>query len=162
VRATEAAPALLAAFVKQLEAQGIELPERQYVAPGSIAVWDSEQLAINLQDILRGQPGEAVEKTTWPVPTVVVAQFAVQLVRLVPALSNDGPLQTVVPGEVEIGVSGMQAMDDADAIVEAALAIQQAHTVTEPGMGFGIGQVSTLGPEGGLAAVMLKVTISLD
>jgi hypothetical protein len=161
VRVTEAAPALLAAFIKQLEAHGVTLPERQYIAPGTIPVWDGEQLVINLQDVQRGQPGAPVAQTTLPVPTVLAAQFSIQLVRVVPALT-DGGLEMAIPEASTIGQSGVQAIGDADALMEAAIAVQEAHTATEAGMGFAIGPLMTLGPEGGCAAVMLKVTISLD
>jgi hypothetical protein len=160
--AAEAAQTLLSAFVKQLEAQSVELPERKYVAPGQIAVWDDEQLALNLQDILRGQPGAVFEQSTGPVPTVLHAVFSLQLVRLVPALNNEGPLATMVPGEEELGASGEKTIADADALFEAAIAIQQNYTVTEPDMGFAVGPISTLGPEGGLAATMIKLGVSLD
>lgn len=162
MNATEAAKALLTAFETELVALGVTLPERRYVAPGQIAVWDGEQLALNLSEIVRGQPGALVETTTPPVPTVLAAHFSLQLVRAVPALSNEGPMGAMVPEEGDLNTSGLQSVADADALSLAAINIQQAHTTDEAGMGFSIGPLSTLGPDGGMAAVMLKLAVSLD
>lgn len=157
----EAAPALLAAFVAQLEAQDIAVPTRRYVSPGQAAVWDGEQLVLLFQDLLRGQPAAAIEGTTYPQATSLWAEFNLQLVRPAPALQGEAILEAMIPDEAQIDSAGLEAMADADALRESVLAIQQAHTVTEPTMGFAWGPISSLGPEGGFSAMQLKLAISL-
>lgn len=155
------AEAILAAFAAELKALGISVPGRQYVAPGVITVWDGEQLVVNLQHIPQGQPGAPYPGTYSPVATNLSAQFAVHLVREVPTIGIDGPLGQQTPTAEEIGDAGQQAMTDAAALMEAAIAIHQAHTLTEPGEGFAIDGVMTMGPEGGLASNRLLLTFSL-
>jgi hypothetical protein len=157
----EAAQKALAAFETQLEAQGVTLPERRYVSPGVIPVWDDEQLVVNLQQSTQGQPGAPFEGTFVPGAENRSAQFAVSLVRVIPALAGDGSLGAMIPDEVDLGEAGLEAMDDAEALDRAAIAIHGENAITGTGMGFAVNGCATMGPEGGLASTRLLFTISL-
>lgn len=157
----EVARRTLTAFGAQLEAQGIELPERRYVSPGVTPVWDGEQLVVNLQQRGQGQPGAPFEGSFIPGTENFHAQFAVSLVRVIPALSGEGPLGAMIPGEDELGEAGLEAMDDAEALEKAAVAVHGDFVITGLGQGFAINGCSTMGPEGGMASTRLLFTISL-
>lgn len=157
----ETAQQILATFAAQLEAQGVTLPERQYVAPGALVPWDGEQLVVNLQQIQQGQPGAPFLATPQPASaTVLAAQWAVSLVRPAPMIESE-PLQQI-PSAEDIGVAGSEGMLDAAQLVLAAVAIHAAHSLTGPGQGFAIDGCSPLGPEGGLFANRLLFTLSLS
>ena len=51
------ANALLAAYAAELVALGVTLPERQYVGPGVMVAWDSDQLVVTLPTLNVGHPG---------------------------------------------------------------------------------------------------------
>lgn len=153
---------VLAAFERQLQAQDVALPDRRYVAPGVLPVWDGEQLVVNLQQVLQGQPGAPQLGT--PIPPaarVLAAQWAVTLVRSVPALEVDGPVPETIPDVPEMEEAGLDTMNDAAALLLAAQRIHEAYELSRPGQGYAIDGVRPLGPEGGLAANQLLVTISL-
>lgn len=155
----DTAQKILSAFSAQLEAQAVDLPERQYVSPGNIAVWDGEQLVVNLQDVLQGQPGAPYAGTYGPGSENLSAQFSVAIVRKIPVVSSGrGPK---IPSAKKISEAGFEAMEDAEALVKAAVAIHSTNAITGLGQGFSIDPCSTLGPEGGLAATRLLLTISL-
>jgi hypothetical protein len=153
---------VLAAFERHLQALGVELPERRYVAPGNLPVWDGEQLVVNLQQVLQGQPGApSLQPARPPQIRVFAAQWALTLVRSVPALEVDGPVAEAIPDSPEMEEAGSEALADAAALLLAAQAIHEAYELTTPGQGFSIDTVRPLGPEGGLAANQLLITISL-
>lgn len=153
---------VLAAFERQLGKQNIELPDRRYVAPGVVPVWDGEQLVVNLQQVGQGQPGQPSLST--PIPPqarIFVAQWAVTIVRAVTALEVDGPVPEAIPEAPEIEEAGLEGMNDAAALLLAAQAIHEGYVLIRPGQGFAVDAVQPLGPEGGLAANRLLFTISL-
>ena len=159
----ELAVTLLDAFVAQLEAQDVPVPERRYVAPGSVIAEDGEQLAVILGLVGQGQPGKPEPGTYVPGSEILMAQFDLQLIRTIPALNGEGFPPQMIPGAVALGESGVQLINDAEALVKAAIAIHAAKTVTEAALqGFAIGPASPLGPEGGLAGTRILVEIGLD
>ena len=159
----EVAATLLEGFIAQLKAQSIEVPERTYVAPGNLIPFDGEQLVVSLQDVGQGQPGSPFAGSYVPGAEILMAQFAIALVREVPALTGEGFVNQMVPEAEELGVAGVAAVEDVSALVFSAIAIHKAHLVTEGGLqGFEVGPCSTIGPEGGLAAARLLVSVSLS
>lgn len=167
---TADAEKILAAFATALTARGVELPDRRYVAPGQINAWDGEQLVVNLQSIDQGQPGRPFGGTYIPAALNFTAQFAVSIVREIPALYGEGPLTTMVPTALELDDAGQGSLTDGAALILAATDIYAASihgtagqglAVTGPGEGFEIGPCYPVGPEGGLAGHRLLVTISL-
>lgn len=155
------AQSILGAFGEQLEAQGVTLPDRRYVAPGQGIPWDGEQFVVVLQYVQQGQPGRPMAQSFMPGSESFTAQFAVAIVRGVPALSGEGPLGPQIPSDQELGEAGAAAMDDAQALTEAGVAVHANSTVTGLGMGFVVGPVAPVGPDGGLAGHRLLIDLSL-
>lgn len=153
---------ILAAFVTQLKAQkGFSLPERRYVAPGSQIVWDGEQFTVALMGIDQGQPGAGFGGSFVPEASNFFVQFSVNLVREVQALQADGPGLGMVPSDGEMDEDGQTSLGDATVLMLAATAIHQAYVITGPGEGMVIGPLQPLGPEGGLVATRLLLSLSL-
>jgi hypothetical protein len=157
----ETAQTVLSAFKAQLEAQGVELPERQYVAPGQGIPWDGEQLVVTLMSVGQGQPGAPFSGTYRPGAELLMAQFAVAIVRTVPSLSGESFAGPMTPSAEELGTAGLAAMDDAQALIKAAIALHAAESVTGLGMGFEIGDCAPVGPEGGMTGHRQLIAISL-
>jgi hypothetical protein len=151
----------LTLFIAQLEAQDVEVPVRRYLSPGVLPAWDGEQLAVNRQLGSQGKPGAPYEGTFIPGAENLQAQLAVSLVREVPTLSGGGQVEAMVPEPQELTEAGEQALTDAQALLDAAIAIHEASTLTDLGKGFAINGVLPMGPQGGLAANRLLLTMSL-
>ena len=60
------ANALLAAYAAELVALGVTLPERQYVGPGVMVAWDSDQLVVTLPTLNVGHPGGISDRSHTP------------------------------------------------------------------------------------------------
>jgi hypothetical protein len=153
------AQALLTMFVDALTTLGVDLPESQYVSAGQVA-WDGPSMTIELGTITQGQPGRPVGDTFQPASvTITQAQFFVQIIRETSALSGEGWAVNMVPDSEQLGDEGTTALDDAGALVKAAIAV---HAAIGQGKGFVIDSCSPLGPQGGLSAMRLSITVSLD
>ena len=158
-----AAETLLADFIAQLTALGYNVPSIQYVANGTIP-WDGESLTVNLGTFVQGQPGQPFSGT-FPdggIGTNLTLAVFVQILREVP-VPKDGPGNTLImPSEPQLNASGVQAFSDAAGLVQAAIAIHASYEATDPGEGFALGDLTPLGPEGGLAGVRLALHVSLS
>jgi hypothetical protein len=153
---------LLEQFVEQLPNFGIDVPESQYVGSGIIA-WDGESLTVTLGTVAQGFPGKPDDLTfVTATPTVTYATFYVQLLREASALSGGGFAQNMTPDAAQLGGEGLQAVSDAQALVQAAIAIHQTYTVEDPGLDFVVGPCQPLGPEGGLSAMRLTLGLALS
>lgn len=158
----QTATTLLDAFVAQLQALDVEIPERHYVAPGNLIPWDGEQLVVVLQQISQGQPGKPYVETYVPGAEILMAQFAVALLRVVPALSGEGFTGGMIPGAADLGGAGVAGVEDAQKLVTAAMNIHADRDITEAALqGFAVGPCTTLGPEDGLAGPRLLVEVNL-
>lgn len=154
---------MLAAFAAQLAAQGVALPDRQYLAPGSLIVWDGEQLTVCLMSIDQGDPGMTIASTFIP-PTAAhyQAAFSVNLVRKVAVINTEGFAGVEIPTAAQLDVDGGALVADAAALILAGQAIHEAGTLTDGGQGCVIGPLAPLGPAGGLAGSRLLITLSLS
>lgn len=156
-----AAAQLLQLFSEQLIVAGVELPEIQYVAPGSIPAWDGEMLIVNLLRLEQGQPGAPQGGTMFR--ATYSAQFAVSLIRVIPALFNDGPVgNAMIPSAEDLGEAGVGSFDDAGALILAATAIHEGFLFTDPGEGFEVGPCSAIGPQGGLSGHQILISTSVS
>ena len=152
----------LALFAAQLTAQGVELPARQYRAPGSMIVWDGEQLTVCLMGIAQGQPGLAFAQTYVPEALNVYASFSINLVRAITVMNTEGFEAMEIPTAGATDADGVTLINDAQALILAASEIHRKYAITGPGEGFVIDGLQPLGPEGGLAASRLLISVSLS
>lgn len=156
--------ALVADFVNQLELQGVSLPERQHFAPGQIPAMDGEQLVGNLVGVMQGQPGGGFGGTfpAGGAPATFSATYSVALLREIPVVQGDGGmLDYVIPASADINTAGVGSLEDAEALLKACQAIHRQYLVTGRGMGFEVGPLQTIGPEGGLAGPKILLTVSI-
>ena len=153
--------ALLADFAAELTAAGASVPAVQYVGAGQIP-WDAESLTVYLGDIAQGQPGmPTAQSFTSATPINLSATVHVQILRAV-SVTEDGIGTINIPPMSAMNADGVQAMNDAGALLQAAIAIFAKYEVTSPGEGFVITSLTPMGPEGGLASVQLTLSVSLS
>lgn len=152
---------ILTLFANQLETQGVNLPDRQHVAPGQIPAWDGEQLCVNLVSVSQGQPGAPVSLAFRPSAINFHAMFGVSIVRAVYTIDGEGPLDLIAPSSEQIGEDSVVSLTDAAALVHAASSIGLDGSLVDGGEGL-VYELGTLGPEGGLAANRLLLTLSVD
>ncbi len=157
----QSAKALLDAFVVELAALGVSVPDAYYVAPGEIP-WDGESLVISLTDISTGQPGQPIGAS---VQTIDAIETTVTLsIELVRPTTTEGYLGGPVglPSIEAMESDGVSALNDAGALYQAAINIKGQGLIVSRGAGFVIGQCVPIGPNGGLAAMRLDVALSVD
>lgn len=152
---------ILTLFAAQLEELGVELPERQHVAPGQIPAWDGEQLCVNLMTVSQGQPGAPVSMPFRPSAVNFHAMFGVSIVRWVHTIDGEGPVDLIAPTSEQIGEDSARALLDASSLIQAASNIGLAESLVDNGEGL-VYEIRTLGPDGGLAAHQLMLTLSVD
>jgi hypothetical protein len=156
------------AFAAALTELGVSLPERQYRAAGSMIVWDDEQFTVALMGIAQGQPGVEFGGTYIPPSAATYhASFSVNLVRKITVFRDEGTGDMEIPTPEQQDSDGANLMSDGAALILAAQAIHEACSqapggIVDPGQGFVIGPLAPLGPEGGLAANRLLISLSLS
>jgi len=153
---------ILARFAERLAAMDVDLPERQYVAPGSQVPWDGEQFVVHLMQLESGHPGSPTAIPGLPRAANIAVQFGVALVREVPALTGEVPLGEMIPDAAALGAAGAALIADASALMQVAIEIGEGYEIVDPGMGWLVGPAVTLGPEGGLAASRILLTMSVS
>lgn len=153
---------LLSLFAAQLTSQGVTLPERRYVAPGSQIVFDGEQMTVCLMGMAQGQPGQGYGQTMVPEALTIWASFSVNLVREVSVVNTEGFAAMEIPTMAEQDADGQAAIGDAQALILAASAVHRSYALTGPGEGFVIDGLQPIGPEGGLVANRLLISVSLS
>jgi hypothetical protein len=156
---------VLSSYAAQLAAEGVAVPGAQYVAPGSGAqaiAWDSEQLSVAVGVISQGIPGALFAGTQHPAAALLTIQFAVILLRKIPALSGDGLAKTMIPKPAQIDKAGQTNLADLAALANAAIKLHAAGTFQPVGVGQAIDSIVPLGPEGGLAGARLLFSVSLS
>ena len=164
---------ILNLFAAQLTSQGVELPERQYVQPGSMAVWDGEQMTAGLMGIMQGEPGLAMAQTFVPGSAHYHAQFFVILIRQIAVMNTESFETLEIPTAAQQDSDGQASMGDSAALLIAGEAIHRAPIGATPGAptspaltgsgeGYVIDGLQPLGPEGALAGNRLLLSISLS
>lgn len=151
---------LLGDLAAKLAALGISVPTVQYREPGQAIAWDGEQLAIAFVGLTAGQPGQPRLQVADPSTLTQYAEWDVLLLRFVPSLTDvEGEL--MIPDPADIDVAAVETMTDASGIYTAAVQLlieQHQASVTVP---MGVGPVTSIGPNGGLAGTMLRVSVQV-
>jgi hypothetical protein len=149
---------LLGLVDDQLTELGIATPERQYLAPGANVVFDCEQLTIRIARIIPGVQGA---DTPYPVVTHSklrkTAELFVTLVRCVPSMNDDGSPPSVADYTAAAEVS----FNDAMALRIALENIEHQHLLVPRNVSVTVGQLNTMGPLGGFAAVEMMYSVEL-
>jgi hypothetical protein len=156
------AEALLNAYVSELSALSVPLPDRRYVGAGTLVAWDADQLVVTLPTLNVGKPGAPSGAQSHPQAVTFYAEFGILLVRTVSGLSGEGLPGEMVPVAADLDADGQIAMADASALVRATVAIWNAGTIAPVGGGFVVGPCTAFGPEGGLAGFRQLVEIAVD
>jgi hypothetical protein len=138
--------------------QGIVVPDRQYVAPGSDLVFDCEQLTVRLTRIIPGMQGSDT-----PVPAVThrrlrkSCELFVTMVRCIPTMHNDGSPPKVAEYEPATQVM----FNDAIALRIVLEDIEHKHLLVPPNVPVSVGELRTVGPLGGFAANEMMYSVEL-
>lgn len=154
------AQGILAAVVAYFTANGVPLPDRQYVAAGSpqVIAWDCSQLVVCLADIGWGRSVDATQLSpsfgkVASINAMRHATFAVQLVRPVPVV-QDGAEAPLLPSIQAMADAGQAYLVDAGLLSQALVNfVSFPNTVLPVGCNVQAGAVQPIGPEGGLVGL---------
>ena len=149
---------LMATVLATYEKAGVELPERQYLAPGPLAAWDGPHLAVTLTGTLPGTsdtsarpgglPGKGVGSMSIPRAT-----YDARVLRCIPTLDDDGN----APTAEELTEATETLLRDLGLLLDAAYAWAAKEN---PNVTVTVGQATPLGPEGQLAGYAVHCTAS--
>lgn len=151
---------VLDALVNYWPADAEPLPERRFVAPGEIA-WDCcDQLAVRVERTFPIAGDLAVEvipsDTSGIEATMRAAELAVSITRVVSDLDDQGS----APSPDELAADSMLMLHDAQAMFNALLAAFRADALGTCS-GLALLDYQLVGPEGGRAAGVQRVRVSL-
>lgn len=161
------AEAILDKVVAHFAAAGVDLPERQVIAPGSPGeiAWDCEMLAVNLVSIGNGaSPGGAgsgPSRLGAPLSTAGLrhAVFAVQLVRCEPSPTQGGKKP---PTAAALRTAALRMMTDGGLLSQALVDLA---TDVAGGLPLGslvtAGSADTVGPSGGFVGLVGSLTATV-
>lgn len=158
----------LAAVQAFFAANGVALPERQYIAAGSpqSVAWDCEQLVVILAEVGWGRSKDATQLSPSfgkqaSVNAMRHATFAFQLVRCVPVIT-DGAEAPQLPSVQDIQDAGEQSLVDAGLLSQALVNFVSFPNATVPaGCNVQAGAVSPIGPEGGLVGLEASLVMTV-
>lgn len=154
------AQTVLFGVVAHFSAAGVELPDRQVIAPGDIrsTVHDCESVIVALNGIGVGQvPGAGGSGRQTGIQVSVgtrYAVFMVQIVRCVPD-ADEGP-----PDADKLTDVGLATMRDAALLSQALTELCGSGGALRRGGSAIAGAVEPVGPSGGLVAVEGNVTVT--
>jgi hypothetical protein len=162
-----------AAVLRQFEACGVELPDRQYIAAGLPAeeAWDCEQLVVACQGVAWGVAEEAYQQTVQSGTGMSVqgTRHAVIEVSLVRGITTTNQGRNGQPSVEDMNADGVRFMMDCGIMSQgmiiaasdlAADGIKTAATfpnglVARPGI------IDPIGPSGGYVGVNSTMYVSL-
>lgn len=154
----ETAHKLLGLVTEQLVAQGVSIPERVYAAPGMDLAFDCEQLTVHCSRIISNFQGA---DTPYPVQTHKLirksAEYYVTLCRCVPTIRDDGS----PPSPDSLNAAAKVMMSDMRGLRVALETIEHKHLMVPRNVPVTLGQVTTMGPLGGIAASQIMYTLEL-
>jgi hypothetical protein len=147
--------------------EGISLPERRGLAPGSPGeiAWDCEQVVVALATLTPSAGGgvaNLLPQAGSPagVGLVRLATWSIQIVRCTPEQDDDGN----PPDATTLAVAGQAQLDDIGALsqclTDLAGATPGSVAWLPAGTVINAGGVTTLGPAGGFHGVEATVSIS--
>lgn len=144
------ADALRDAVVAALAAGGRAAVPSTFVLAGGNVAYECESLIVHVEDVRTGTPG-SVDARPIKGGTPWVVSLAAHLVRDCQPV-GDGE---VPPTDAEQEVASVQLLDDAATFVPAVLALAAG------GCGLAVTSITFPGPQGAMAAAVLRVQVSL-
>lgn len=164
-RLEQTAEAILTNLASALEAEGIVVPSRRYVAAGDIAhdfasTDCAEQFAITWGGSFQGLVAQGGNLTNAPILCAMplTAQFTVVLLRCVPVINALG----IPPSESELDASGKAILRDAMTLAAVAIDEHLAGSLDEMNCQLvGITQLAPVGPLGGVGGTTLTLLVGL-
>lgn len=162
----EIAEMLLDSTREHFAAAGVDLPERQYIAPGNpdVIAWDCEQLVVSLSAIGWGHMDDVAPLSSKPGTQMSAtglrhAVFSVALMRCTP--TNIARGETSPPAE-DIYRAGLEMMDDAGILSQAQVVmvarLREGFAGDRSGRATA-GVIQTLGPAGKLHGVEATISV---
>lgn len=151
------AEAILAEFAAGLTEAGIEVPSRRYLNPGSLVAWDEPQLTIAILRIFAGQPGKAMSQPVLPGAIQRSVSLGILFLQTVPSLDASAGL----PATDKLDAAGLVIAQLAADFWSIAVALWTAGKLTPLNADVLLGDVTPVGPQGGLAGVSIEIQMSL-
>ncbi len=158
--ATKALTAMSGYLAALLEPYGLSVPEAQYVGAGDIA-WDCEALVVYLGTIQPGAPGIGRSTSEYPDVMNFSVTLYVELLRDVATLGFEGIGAADVPDTEELNADGLTELTDAACLVKAAMNMRSNHDLVARSTDLVVGQVTVIGPQGGLVSTRLELVVPL-
>lgn len=153
----DVAARVLALVVTGFTAASITLPERQYVAPGTIVAYDCAQLTVAVQRIVVGIPGARINPTrAVQCPPIRYATYQVELVRCTPVPDEAGN----PPSVADLTASAKETVRDLD-VLEKCLQ-DGAVALSGPGDLVVVGQATPVSASGGYVASLVQIDVPLS
>lgn len=154
----EDAKRLLAISTELLEAAGVDVPAKRYVAGGTLA-WDMASLTVYVGPVYLGEPGRPQVTSAWPNAIRWVAPFYIQLLRdseaTTPGFNNQRS-----PDIKQLEAEGLVMTNDLVAL--SNLAVQLRTQFVQRSDAVGIGSTTPLGPEGSMVGARTEIHFTLS
>lgn len=136
----------------------IALPDRQYVSDGQAVAFDCAELVVAAPRLYTGYAAsENLERVQRGQGVPVAAEFTIYLTRCVPKIDTTGSGQVIVPTPTEIDASAQAILQDGWVLYAGVLQRHHAGTLFADCEDVFVGQLLSLGPEGGLGGWALPV-----
>lgn len=153
---------LLQRVIDAFDEAGVQLPDVQYVAPGSTVAFDGPQLTVHMTGLELGAPSITHNRhEQLPHADSFFARYLVTIIRDTPTGEGETP-----PSPDSLFDSAKENMTDIWVLTDALLEIRNGCI---PGQGglvdsaflMDMSNAAPVGPEGGVVAVVATVEVSL-
>lgn len=153
------AQAVLETVVIEFTGAGIDLPARQVLVPGLHPAYDCPQLTVAVQNIRLGLLGEQDDRPMPACPSLRYARFRVELVRCTPTQRTRS-----APTPEALDVSTREVLRDLHTLQRAltggrAFIAGAGQVAAGRGVPVYIGNITPLGPEGGLVGCQADIDV---
>lgn len=147
---------LLAAVSNALTAAGLALPARAYVSDGNVAFDGCETLAVEVENVRRGAPGNPgpIEAHAYAETTVELACWLLRCVSTVDDYGNP-------PDTATLASSGAAVLADLAVLWDVIPLGVAAGTLWGVCREAVVAECRAVGPEGGMAGWVLRAQVSL-
>jgi hypothetical protein len=149
---------LLGLVSDQLTAQGIVVPQRVCVVPGSDIAFDCEQLVVNVARVLSNYQGA---DSNFPVQTHSILRKSVEmnvtLCRCVPAMEEDG----TAPVVSKMNAAANVTINDLLGLRVAIENIEHKHLLVPRNVPVTLGPATSIGPLGGIAGSQVMYSMEI-